>query len=153
MPRPVLRMEGERLHCADGPAVYWPGGATYYFWRGLQVSAPVILRPETITVANVLSERNVEVRRVLLERYGADRFIRDADATVIAKDRMGVLYQMSFDNDEPLTMVEVTNCTPEPDGSFKQYWLRVPPTIRTARAAVAWSFDLPVRQYAPIIET
>src|SRR5258708_19796990 len=37
-------------------------------------------------------------------------------------------------------MIEVINRTPEPDSSFKHYWLRVPPTMRTAREAVAWTF-------------
>ena len=39
-------------------------------------------------------------------------------------------------------MVEVVNSTPEPDGSRKTYFLRVPPTIGTAREAVAWTFGL-----------
>ena len=43
---------------------------------------------------------------------------------------------------EPVVMVEVLNSTPEPDGSFKDYWLRVPPTMETARQAVAWTFGL-----------
>ncbi|WP_442810207.1 DUF6745 domain-containing protein [Streptomyces sp. W16] len=31
-------------------------------------------------------------------------------------------------------MVEVLNSTPEPDGTHRTYWLRVPPSTRTARA-------------------
>jgi hypothetical protein len=38
--------------------------------------------------------------------------------------------------------VQVTNATPEPDGTHRAYWLRVPPGMRTARQAVAWTFDL-----------
>jgi len=34
-------------------------------------------------------------------------------------------------------MVEVANATPEPDGTRRAYWLRVPPDMRTARQAVA----------------
>jgi hypothetical protein len=45
------------------------------------------------------------------------------------------------------------NCSPEPDGTFKVYTLRVPPTVRTAREAVAWTFNLPTEQYRPRIET
>jgi len=50
-------------------------------------------------------------------------------------------------------MIEVVNRSREPDGSFRRYWLRVPPTMRTARAAVAWTFDVPAKRYAPDIET
>src|SRR5437867_2257886 len=35
VPRPALRVLDDRLHCADGPAVAWPNGARYYFWRGV----------------------------------------------------------------------------------------------------------------------
>ncbi len=44
-------------------------------------------------------------------------------------------------------MVKVVNSTPEPDGSFKDYFLRVPPTCQTALEAVAWTFDKTPEQY------
>ncbi len=50
-------------------------------------------------------------------------------------------------------MVEVINATAEPDGGFRHYFLRVPPDTKTAREAVAWSFGLPSRNYAPEIES
>ena len=55
---------------------------------------------------------------------------------------------------EPLTVVEVVNSTPEPDGSHRRYFLRVPPDTRTAREAVAWTFgfDDP-HQYAITAES
>jgi Domain of unknown function (DUF6745) len=34
----------------------------------------------------------------------------------------------------------VVSATAEPDGSHRRYFLRVPPSTRTARAAVAWTF-------------
>ena len=43
--------------------------------------------------------------------------------------------------------------TPEPDGSVKKYMLRVDPKCRTAREAVAWTFDMEAGEYAPAIET
>jgi hypothetical protein len=46
-------------------------------------------------------------------------------------------------------MVQVTNVTPEPDGTRRTYWLRVPPDVRTARQAVAWTFDLDEGDYHP----
>jgi hypothetical protein len=49
-------------------------------------------------------------------------------------------------------MIEMVNRTPEPDSSFRRYWLRVPPTMRTAREEVAWTFNMPAKQYAPEIE-
>ena len=50
-------------------------------------------------------------------------------------------------------MVEVLNSTPEPDGTRRTYFLRVPPTMRTAREAVAWTFGLDGGEYRPAAES
>jgi len=54
---------------------------------------------------------------------------------------------------EPIVLLEVVNSTREPDGSFKHYWLRVPPYMSTAHQASAWTFDIAPAKYAPLIET
>ena len=54
---------------------------------------------------------------------------------------------------ESLVMVEVVNSTAEPDGEFKNYWLRVPPDVGTAREAVAWTFNLSTEEYDLAVET
>jgi hypothetical protein len=87
----------------------------------------------------------------MVERYGLSRFIRDSNATRIDHDeRWGTLYHRALDNDEPIVMVEVINRSPEPDGSFRHYHLRVPPTCRTALEAVAWTFNMPPQEYAAL---
>jgi hypothetical protein len=50
-------------------------------------------------------------------------------------------------------MVRVKNSTPEPDGTYKEYFLRVPPTIKTAREAVAWTFEMDENEYKPKFES
>ena len=67
-------------------------------------------------------------------------------------ERFGTLHRRDMPG-EPFAMVKVINRTPEPDGSFRQYFLRVPPTVRTAREAVAWTFDVPTEEYEPLVET
>jgi hypothetical protein len=67
-------------------------------------------------------------------------------------DEWEVEREPTFD-DEDIVMVEVQNATPEPDGSRKTYFLRVPPTMATARQAVAWTFGKEEREYAPDRET
>jgi hypothetical protein len=49
--------------------------------------------------------------------------------------------------------VEVVNGTPEPDGTHKRYFLQVPPTVRTPREGVAWTYGLSERQYRPVVRT
>ncbi len=50
-------------------------------------------------------------------------------------------------------MVEVVNASPEPDGTFRTYFLRVPPRTATAKAGVAWTFGLTEEEYAPLRQT
>ena len=77
---------------------------------------------------------------MLTERYGLAKYLEDSGAKKIHEDELGELYRTEFPDDEPLVMVKVMNSTPEPDGSRKPYFLRVPPEITIARDAVAWTF-------------
>jgi hypothetical protein len=138
-----------RLHATDGPAVSFSDGWGVYAVHGVRVPAQVVERPDSLSPKLILAERNVEVRRVMLELFGMDRFVREGSARKVHVDEFGTLWRFDFDDDEPLVMVQVTNSTPESDGSFKDYWLRVPPDAATARGAIAWTFGLSEDDYAP----
>jgi hypothetical protein len=128
-----------RLHNSSGPALD-SDLEPLYFWHGVMVDDYVVERPELITVEQIRNERNVEVRRVLLERYTFPRYIQDTGAQKIHEDEFGELYRAELEGDEPIVMVRVLNSTLEEDGSRKPYFLRVPPTVAKARDAVAWTF-------------
>jgi hypothetical protein len=103
--------------------------------------------------ARIDAEANSEVRRVMTERYGAARYLQESGAKLVKADRWGKLWRKDQSDDEPLAMVEVLNSTPEPDGSVKTYFLRVPPDTRSPRAGLAWMAGVPTRAYAPLVET
>lgn len=63
------------------------------------------------------------------------------------------LYQKEQKDDEPIVMVHLKNSTAEPDGSIKDYFIRVPPTIRRAGEAVAWTFGMTEQQYQPLVQS
>lgn len=136
-----------RPHGPHGPALAWPDGFGLWCWHG-QVVPRHALEVENLTVAQIMAERNAEVRRVMIERYGTSRFRRDAGARMVHHDRWGRLWRVPLPGDEPLVTVEVVNATPEPDGRHRLYELRVPPTMRTALGAVAWTFGMTPRAYA-----
>ena len=142
-----------RFHHASAPSLEFADGFEVYSWHGRRVPREIIMEPEKIAVARIESERNVEIRTILVERYGLSRFIADSGAQVIHQDECGTLYRKDFPLDEPLAVVMVTNSTPEPDGTHKHYFLRVPPTVATAREAVAWTFRMDPDEYAPEMET
>jgi hypothetical protein len=145
--------EQGRLHRPTGPVVAYPDGWGIWAWHGVRVPRQVIERPDTITVGQIRTTGNLEVRRVLLERYGLDRYLRDADATLVQVDDYGRLWRCELPEDELLTIVEVDNATAEPDGTFATYLLRVPPTMRTAKEAVAWTFGMAADDYHPVVQT
>jgi hypothetical protein len=142
-----------RLHRGDGPALGWSDGYGLHAWRGMPIPPDVVDELPRLTVDRIRAEANAEVRRVMMEYFGYERYLREAGATRIGADETGVLWQARLPDDEPVVMVEVVNATPEPDGTRRRYWLRVPPRTRTAREGVAWTFGLTADDYAPAVQT
>ncbi len=132
-----------------------PAGAVEkkWHWHGVQVPAYVIDEPKRITVKAIDAEQNAEVRRVMIDRMGAAAYIKASGAKLIHQDECGKLWRKVVRDDEPIVMVEVINATPEPTGENRIYWLRVPPTTRTAHEGVAWTFGMKPGDYRPRIES
>ncbi|NYV78140.1 DUF6745 domain-containing protein, partial [Streptomyces sp. UH6] len=153
--RPVElhRDENGRLDRGDGPALAYPDGFALYAWRGMPVPAEFLNGLASLTPERIRGEENAELRRVMLEHYGYDRYLADSGARPLHRDESGVLWRIDLPDDEPVVMVEVVNSTAEPDGTFRTYWLRVPPRTRTAREGVAWTFGLAEDAYTPVRQT
>ncbi|MGD9684176.1 MAG: DUF6745 domain-containing protein [Candidatus Obscuribacterales bacterium] len=146
--------ESRRPHCEDGACITFADGFEVYAWHGMAVSRRLVMEPETITIKEIEKEKNVEVRRILISRFGEQRFITESGAEIIDEDpRYGTLYLKRLTGDFPIVMVKVLNATPERDGSFKAYFIRVPPEVSSARQAVAWSFDMSETDYDPVEES
>jgi hypothetical protein len=152
-PELLLVDDQNRPHCETGPFCRWRDGSALYAVHGVRVPKWIIESPERITPALIDREENAEVRRIMINRYGQSRYLMDCGAKEIHRDDYGTLYRKEIPDDEPLVMVKVINSTPEPDGNFKDYFLRVPPNISTARAAVAWTFGKRVKEYELSVET
>ena len=162
-----------RLHCDTGPAVAWPDGWGVYSIHGVRVPADIVEHPETITIARIRGEENAEIRRVMIERYGYDRYCADAGLTLVdqcsADHPIAGLRTAKLWRDGELVLVDLLNSTPEPDGTVKRYVIPVDPDAYDGRAsreclaAVASTWRKrsdPTRlyyarpeQYAPIAES
>lgn len=122
-------------------------------WRGVQISKRIAFDPESITGTEVMAEENTEVRRVMMERMGYERFLEEVNAKVIDRDTDAggerTLVKVELPEDEPFVAVSVA-CP----STGRKYVLRVPPNITTAHAASAWlaGFDNP-EDYKPAIES
>lgn len=145
--------EWGRLHSSEGPSLVFNDGFKEYAWHGLIVEQRLIEEPHSISLEEIDSCSNAELRRVLIERYGQSRYLQDSGAEQIHQDECGTLFRKDIPGDEPLMMVKVVNSSPEPDGTFKDYFLRVPPETKTAKQAVAWTFAFDEEDYMPVAES
>lgn len=156
--RPVQIAEGENgdLHSEDGPAIQYADGYGYHYWNGIRVPQSVaIIPPAAITKDYIRAHPTFTERSVLIARMGLSNFIAEA-ATLVHEDESGRLYKVKIGRGKGYNwaVVEVVNGTPEPvTGVYKTYYLQVPPIIRRAREAVAWTYGLPEAAYNVAVRT
>jgi hypothetical protein len=124
-----------------------------YHWRGVPVSDRLAFYPETITAEEIIGERNLELRRVMIERVGMDWFVERTNARVVDNDEDAGgprrLLKIQFENGVDMACIEV-HCP----STGRKYVLQVPPEIPTCAHAAAWmaGFSNPAR-YRPVVET
>ena len=132
-----------RLHNSRGPAVTTEHGFSY-FWRGLHIPENLWNKMFSMSADEILKEPNVEIRRAILERVGFDKVKERANCldSQTVEGGKNLLLHLDLEEDEPLVFLELINSTPEPDGSRKHYFLRVPPDTRSVKQGVQWTFDI-----------
>jgi hypothetical protein len=122
-------------------------------WRGVRINERIAFHPEELTAQEALAEKNAELRRVMIERMGYLRFAQESHAKVLDEDidsgGKRQLLSIPLLEDEPL--VGLACCCPS---TGRQYFLRVPPAMKTCHQAAAWmaGYDNPAL-YRPLIET
>lgn len=172
---PIQRFTNEegRLHRDDGPAYITPTritwykdgrkhgidadkyGSLFYYYENIRVPPHYITKPESLTLQEVLAHVNTEVRFVGMKIVGMDKVMNDKKTKIIHRDEQKgqVLFQIKGIFQDPVCYVKVVNSTQEPDGTFKDYYLCVPPDVKTCKQAVAWTFRLEEQEYQPGQET
>jgi hypothetical protein len=122
-------------------------------WNGITIDHQIAFAPETLDPHDILNQRNAELRRVMLERFGYGKFFEAVDAKVLDTDTDAGgerrLMRVDLEGDEALVCVSV-KCP----STGHQFVLRVPPDMRTCHQAVAWTagYDNPAL-YKPARET
>jgi hypothetical protein len=141
-----------RLHCANGPALSYRDGWSAYAWKGVIVPEWLVERRDLIGLRSINSAIDPQVRRCMIDIFTPARFIDEGGACRVSRDETGILWRQRW-RWEAWAAVEVTNGSPEPDGTYKHYFLQVPATVRTAREGVAWTYGLPEQRYRPTVRT
>jgi len=148
--RTEVRNDRHVLHCIDGPSMAYPDGYSIWAWHGVRVPQRIIEDHESITVSDIISEKNAEVSRVMLERYGQDRFIIDANASTIDKQGDNELVYIPLESDPEKQIVALKLRCPS---TAALYIIRVPPDQTSVEGALAWTWDFRPGEWELAMET
>ncbi len=166
-PAVLKRDEQNRPHCDDGPFCRWRDGFSLYAIHGVRVPEWLMMRPDMLTVERIHAEQNEEVRRVMIERYGIARYVRDAQFEVVDADVDPLGQPRRLLRRDSTLVVELTNSTVDADGTRRVYHIPVEPELRpllpdgqlgapqklTALNAVASTFGMRGDEYRLEVET
>lgn len=135
-----------RHHTAQTPIQRWRRPWDHY--------QRLIAKDRRCTARMAFQLRNVLARKEAIDRIGFNKLIKHA-AVVDSHPEFGTLYSLPGETPtERMLLVKVVNSTPEPDGSFADYYLRVPPNMNSVQEAIAWTFALDANtEYQPLVET
>ena len=85
-PEILKKDENNQAHCDDGPSHRWRDGWSLYHIHGVRVTAQIVMRPETLTVEQINNEENAEVKRIMIDRFGAQKYLTAINAKPIHAD-------------------------------------------------------------------
>ena len=121
-------------------------------YQGVPVPAHTFFEPEKITIEEILSAGNAEVRRMMLQQMGVDRFISETEQWVVDQDSDpgGKRLLIRFNRFARTVTYLMCSCP----STARVYLMQVPDSVQTCHAAAAWlaGFDNP-DDYRPVIET
>lgn len=128
-----------RLHAEGTPAIQFADGYGIYYHHGVTLPEKYgRLHPNQWQSKWLLTEENVELRRVLIQEIGYSRIGSELEALEL--DRWGEYSLLQFDENfdgnrgrEPINLLKMT-CP----STGHIHCLRVPPDLRSAREAIKW---------------
>lgn len=138
-PSIIARDEQGRLHSATGPVIAFGDGFEFCAWHGTVVPADWLTK--ALTPAIVLNCTNVEQRRAGAEILGWARILRELNVKVLDTDQdpmMGQLLEVDLP-EAPASKFLRVQC-----GTGRTFCLPVPPTVKTALEANAWTYGVEV---------
>jgi hypothetical protein len=139
-----------RLHSRDGYAIAFRDGFAFCAWHGQRIPAEWILHRDRVAPSVALTWPNIEQRRALSEIIGPERLLSSLPHTTIDTDpdpQIGTLLRIALP-DAPAAQFLRVRCA-----TGREFFLRVPPEVTTARQANAWTYGLDADQYTLEVRT
>ena len=136
----AIRFDDQRrIHSEVGPAIEYSDGFAIYAWHGVVIPAEWIVNRKELAAKTALTWVNMEQRRSACEIVGWARILRELNATVIDSDEdlmIGTLIEVNIPDLGKEQFLKVL-C-----GTGREFAIPVPPTVKTALEANAWTFNL-----------
>ena len=96
-----------------------------------------------VTADDILKAPNQELKQKALKQFGYERFVAEVQMVEIDRDGENALLK----KDDIVFAYVKDSSTP------RRYLLRVPPTMKRVREAIAWTFNMTEAEYQPLAET
>jgi len=148
----IIKIDAEnRPHCEDGPSHRWRDGWSLYHWHGTAIPAEWIEDRASLTPQIALTWRNIEQRRCACEILGWAAILTALNAKTLDEDgdpEIGSLVEVAIPDVGRERFLRV-QC-----GTGRQFALPVPPNMKTALEAQAWTWGLDESEFVkPEIRT
>lgn len=140
-PESIKLDDQNRLHSENGPAIRFRDGVSIYSWHGVRIPADWIENKANLSAETALTWENIEQRRAACEILGWAKILDKLDAKVIDEnedEQIGTLLSVNIPDIGRENFLKV-RC-----GTGRIFAIPVPPNMKTAEEANAWTFDLPV---------
>jgi len=146
-PETIKMDEQNRLHCEDGPAIRYRDGFSIYSWHGTRIPSEWIEKKADLTPKIALTWENIEQRRCACEILGWAKILRELNASVIDSDEdpmIGNLVEVDIPEIGREKFLKVV-C-----GTGREFAIPVPPEMKTALEANAWTYGLTPEELIPL---
>ena len=141
----MLKIDDQnRAHGQDGPSHRWRDGWSLYHWHGVAVPEHWIMNKNSLSAKEAITWENIEQRRAACEILGWAKVLRELDAKVINEDgdpEIGTLVEVNLPDIGKEKFLRVL-C-----GTKREFALPVPPDMKTALQANAWTFGMDIKDF------
>jgi hypothetical protein len=150
-PQTIRRDDEGRLHCENGPSMEYRDGWGMYHWHGVAIPKDWVTGKKP-SAKEALTWENIEQRRCACEIIGWHNILAELKSKVIDRDddaEIGTLLEVDLPDSGRERFLQV-KC-----GTGRTFAIPVPPTVKTALEANAWTYGLEdvLDQFKPEVRT
>jgi hypothetical protein len=150
LPTSIKKDDEGRLHCDNGPAIsYDNSDFEVYIWHGVRIP-PEWIRDKSLTAEQALKHPQIEQRRAACEILGWHNVLEQLNSIIIDDhddEEIGTLIEVEIPDIGTERFLKV-KC-----GTGRIFAIPVPPDIKTALEANAWTYGVAANDYIPEIRT